>query len=34
LAIGGRRQIDREAPIAVTLGVALPKGDRRKWLAS
>jgi 16S rRNA (uracil1498-N3)-methyltransferase len=32
LAIVGRREIDREAPIAVTLGVALPKGDRQKWL--
>ena len=32
LAIAGRREIDREAPIAVTLGVALPKGDRQKWL--
>lgn len=32
LAIAGRQQIDREAPIAVTLGVALPKGDRQKWL--
>ena len=32
LAITGRQAIDREAPIAVTLGVALPKGDRQKWL--
>jgi 16S rRNA (uracil1498-N3)-methyltransferase len=32
LTIGGRQQVDREAPIAVTLGVALPKGDRQKWL--
>ena len=32
LAIDGRQEIDREAPIAVTLGVALPKGDRQKWL--
>ncbi len=32
LAIAGRREIDREAPIAVTLGVALPKGDRQRWL--
>ena len=32
LAIAGRQEIDREAPIAVTLGVALPKGDRQKWL--
>ncbi len=32
LAIAGRQEIDREARIAVTLGVALPKGDRQKWL--
>ncbi len=32
LAIAGREEIDREARIAVTLGVALPKGDRQKWL--
>ena len=32
LAVAGRREIDREAPIAVVLGVALPKGDRQKWL--
>jgi len=32
LAIAGRQEIDREAPIVVTLGVALPKGDRQKWL--
>jgi 16S rRNA (uracil1498-N3)-methyltransferase len=32
LAIAGRQQIDREARVAVTLGVALPKGDRQKWL--
>ena len=32
LAIAGRQEIDREAQIAVTLGVALPKGDRQKWL--
>jgi len=32
LAILGRREIDREAQIAVTMGVALPKGDRQKWL--
>ena len=32
LAIAGRQEIDREAPIVVTLGVALPKGERQKWL--
>ncbi len=32
LGITGRQEIDREAPIAVTFGVALPKGDRQKWL--
>ena len=25
-------QVDRELPIELTLGVALPKGDRQKWL--
>ncbi len=32
LAIAGRQEIDREASIAVSLGVALPKGDRQRWL--
>lgn len=32
LAIAGRQEIDREARIAVTLGVALPKGERQRWL--
>ena len=32
LAIAGRQEIDREARIAVTLGAALPKADRQKWL--
>ena len=32
MAITAREEIDREALIAVTLGVALPKGDRQKWL--
>jgi 16S rRNA (uracil1498-N3)-methyltransferase len=32
LAIRGRQEINREARLAVTLGVALPKGDRQKWL--
>ncbi len=32
LAIGQRLEIDRELPAQVTLGVALPKGDRQRWL--
>ncbi|NUQ62991.1 MAG: 16S rRNA (uracil(1498)-N(3))-methyltransferase [Pirellulales bacterium] len=32
LAVLERREIDRELPIVVTLGVSLPKGDRQKWL--
>ena len=32
LAILGREAIDRELPFDLTLGVALPKGDRQKWL--
>ena len=32
LAILSRDRIDRELPIDLTLGVALPKGDRQKWL--
>ncbi len=32
LEIIERREISRELPIAVTLAVALPKGDRQKWL--
>lgn len=32
LAIVERIEVDREAPLAVTLGVALPKGDRQRWL--
>jgi 16S rRNA (uracil1498-N3)-methyltransferase len=32
LEVGTRREIDRELPIAVTVGVAIPKGDRQKWL--
>src|SRR3990172_5023056 len=27
-----REEVNRELPIDVTLGVALPKGDRQKWL--
>ena len=32
LAILDRQEIDRELPFHLTLGVALPKGDRQKWL--
>ncbi len=32
LSILAREQIDRELPFGLTLGVALPKGDRQKWL--
>ena len=32
LSIRSRRTIDRELPFELTLGVALPKGDRQKWL--
>jgi 16S rRNA (uracil1498-N3)-methyltransferase len=32
LAVLERLEIDRESPVQVTLGVALPKGDRPKWL--
>ena len=32
LSILSRRSIDRELPFSLTLGVALPKGDRQKWL--
>jgi 16S rRNA (uracil1498-N3)-methyltransferase len=32
LAVLSRAQIDRELPAALTLGVALPKGDRQRWL--
>ena len=27
-----KEEIDRELPMHITLGVALPKGDRQKWL--
>ncbi len=27
-----RRQVDRELPVPIVLGVALPKGDRQRWL--
>jgi len=32
LAVLSRDLVDRELPLAVTVGVALPKGDRQKWL--
>jgi 16S rRNA (uracil1498-N3)-methyltransferase len=32
LAIVSRESVDREARVRVTVGVALPKGDRQRWL--
>ena len=32
LAVLGRREVDRELPLTLTLGVALPKGERQRWL--
>jgi len=32
LAVLSREMVDRELALDLTLGVALPKGDRRKWL--
>ena len=32
LRIVERREIDRELPFELVVGVALPKGDRQKWL--
>lgn len=32
LSVGPRRDIDRELPFEITLAVALPKGDRQRWL--
>jgi 16S rRNA (uracil1498-N3)-methyltransferase len=32
LSIVARHEVDREAATILTLGVALPKGDRQKWL--
>lgn len=32
LAVLERHEIDRELPFVLTLGVALPKGDRQRWL--
>ncbi len=32
LAVLSRQEVDRELPEELTLGVALPKGDRQRWL--
>jgi len=32
LEVVERKEVDRELPLSVTLGVALPKGDRQRWL--
>lgn len=32
LEVTARREVDREAPAPLRLAVALPKGDRQKWL--
>ena len=32
LAVLSCEQVDRELPLELTLGVALPKGDRQRWL--
>ena len=32
LAVLSRAEVDRELPLELILGVALPKGDRQKWL--
>ncbi len=32
LAVLSRAEVDRELPAVLTLGVALPKGDRQRWL--
>jgi 16S rRNA (uracil1498-N3)-methyltransferase len=32
LNVLGRREVDRELPLRITLAVALPKGERQKWL--
>ena len=32
LLITAQRKVDREPPVALTLAVALPKGDRQRWL--
>jgi len=32
LRLTARREVDRELGVDITLGVALPKGDRQRWL--
>src|SRR4051794_32750452 len=32
LVVLGQEQVDRELPFSLTLGVALPKGDRQRWI--
>src|SRR5262245_60004102 len=32
LLIAERKEVDRELPFALVVGVSLPKGDRQKWL--
>ena len=32
MTVAGRNEVDRELPFELTLAVALPKGDRQKWL--
>jgi 16S rRNA (uracil1498-N3)-methyltransferase len=32
LAVTERREVDRELPQTLVLGVALPKGDRQRWI--
>ncbi len=32
LQVLSRHEVDRELSVAITLGVALPKGDRQRWL--
>jgi len=32
LRLTARREVNRELPIEITLGVALPKGERQRWL--
>lgn len=32
LDVGERREVSRELPTSIALGVALPKGDRQRWL--
>lgn len=32
LTVVERREVDRELPFLLTLGAALPKGDRQRWL--